>query len=140
MIYRLGATGLAVTLIAVQAVQAAGASVATAEPVIWHFLGYPFEAAGMISAVFGCIVARVWVNAAQHLKHQYRLVLDAPITAAVFGVTVALVIWQRPAPLIGIFLGLGMGMLGEGVFKLAELYTRKILRVAGIADDPPPAP
>lgn len=50
-IYKRGRTMAAILPISAPALTERGATSAMQVPVIWHFLGYPFEAAGMIAAL-----------------------------------------------------------------------------------------
>ena len=47
-----------------------------------------------------------------------------PVTAMVLAVSAALVISRRPEPLGALMYGAGLGVLGEGIFKLAERQAR----------------
>lgn len=131
MIWRAMATLGATAPVAVEALGTnKGAMVA--QPVIWSLVGYPFEAGGMIAALFGCAVARAWHGSAQAARREYRWVLDAPITAMTFGAAVAIVIALRPEPWNGLLYGAGLGVIGEGLFKVAE----RVLRATGAFTEP----
>jgi hypothetical protein len=134
-IYKGGFTMMAIVPVAAAALTTKGATIATSQPAVWHFLGYPFEAAGMIAALFGCIAARFWVGAAQAVRQEHRWSLDMPVTAMVLAVSAALVISRRPEPLGALMYGAGLGILGEGIFKLAEAQLRKASTVFGIEPD-----
>lgn len=135
-IYKGGVTMAAVLPVAAAALARKGATITTSEPLVIHFLGYPFEAAGMIAALFGCIAARFWIGAAQAIRQQHRWTIDIPVTAMALATSATLVISQRPEPLGGLMLGAGLGILGEGIFKVAERYLQKAGAVLGI-DEPP---
>lgn len=138
MILRAGAALGALLPVAVAAVAGKGATIATSQPAIWHFLGYQYEGAGMIAALFGCVSARFWIGAAQSVRQDHRWSLDIPVSAMALAVSAALVISQRPDPLGGLMLGAGLGILGEGIFKIAERYLHKVSTVFGVeADDNP---
>jgi hypothetical protein len=117
MIWRLAASAAAAAPIAAE-------GVLKASPVHWTVLGYQFEAAGMIAALFGCAVARVWHGSAQAARQKFRWQLDAPISAMTLGTTVALVMKMSPEPWWGLLYGTGLGVIGEGIFKLAERFMR----------------
>jgi len=134
-ILKSGATMGAILPVAAAAIASKGATIATSQPAIWHFLGYQFEAAGMIAALFGCFSARFWIGAAQNVRHEHRWSLDIPVTGMALAVSAALVISQRPEPLGGLMLGAGLGILGEGIFKLAEGYLQKVSAVFGVDTD-----
>ncbi len=134
MIWKAGATMGAILPVAA-ALANGGATVATSTPAVWHFLGYPFEAAGMIAALFGCLSARFWIGAAQSVRQEHRWSLDIPISGMALAVSAALVISMRPEPLGGLMLGAGLGVLGEGIFKIAEGYLRKASAVFGAEAD-----
>ena len=105
---------------------AAGVAVAVErKPVIWTFLGYPFEAAGMIAVIFGCICARLFSASQLAARKAYRWTLDVPISAMTFGAAVGLVIDYRPEPLSALLLGAGVGTIGEGLFRIAESMAKK---------------
>ncbi|MEG8026074.1 hypothetical protein QP162_20155 [Sphingomonas aurantiaca] len=104
---------------------------ATSVPVIWHFLGYPFEAAGMFAALFGCFAARFWIGAAQAVRQEHRWSLDIPVSGMALAVSAAIVISQRPEPLSALMYGAGLGILGEGIFKIAEKYLQKPVPYSG---------
>lgn len=121
MIWRVGAAAGAILPVAAQAIAAdKGATLATSVPVVWHFLGYPFEAGSMIAAVFACACARYWIGAGQAARQQHRWSLDLPVSGVVLALTAVLVMKVRPDPLNGLLIGGGAGILGEGFFKLAE--------------------
>lgn len=122
MIARVAATGAAVTPVAAAALDKAKA--AAAEPVIWHFLGYTFEAAGMVAALFGCFAARYWVGAALAVKKQHRWSIDVPVSGMALATSAGLMMSMRPNPLAALLIGAGIGIIGEGVFKLAERQAR----------------
>jgi hypothetical protein len=137
-IYKGGATMAAILPVAATAMAAKGATIATSQPVIWHFLGYPFEAAGMFAALFGCFAARFWIGAAQSVRQEHRWSLDIPVSGMALAVSAAIIISQRPEPLGALMYGAGLGVLGEGIFKLAEKYLQKAGQVFGIEADKQP--
>jgi hypothetical protein len=126
MIWKTGATALAVIPVAVSTV-ADGATVATAQPVVWHWLGYQFEAAGMVAALFGCVMARFWIGAGMWSRKQFRWTLDVPVTGMAMASAAGLVMAHHPAPLFALLIGAGFGVIGEGLFKIADKYLRKFL-------------
>lgn len=134
-IYKGGITVGAILPVAAAAVASKGATLATSQPVVWHFLGYPFEAASMIAAVFACSAARFWIGAAQAVRQQHRWAIDIPVTGMVLATSAALIIAKRPEPLGALLYGGGLGVLGEGIFKVAEHYLRKAGAVFGIEPD-----
>ena len=136
-IYKGGTTMVAILPVAAAAVAERGATVATSVPVVWHFLGYPFEAAGMIAALFACFAARFWIGAAQAVRQEHSWSLDIPVTGMALAVSAAIVILQRPEPLGGLLYGAGLGVLGEGIFKIAEKYLEKAGAVFGVETDKP---
>jgi hypothetical protein len=135
MIWKGLATMGAILPVAAATLANGGATVATSTPAIWHFLGYPFEAAGMIAALFGCLSARFWIGAAQSVREEHRWSLDIPISGMALAVSAALIISMRPEPLGSLMLGAGLGVLGEGIFKIAEGYLRKASAVFGAEPD-----
>lgn len=141
MIGRLMATAAAIMPIAAQAVAKTGATVTTSSPTIWFFLGYPFEAGGMISALFGCASARFWIGAGEMARREHRWILDAPVSSMTLALAAGLVISLHPEPLTALLYGAGVGILGEGVFKLAEQRISKLRAAIGLGEPTaPPAP
>lgn len=128
-IYKGGVTMMAIVPVAAAALVKKGATVGASQPAIWHALGYPFEAGAMIAALFACGAARWWIGAAQSLRKEHRWSLDIPVTAMALATSAALIISQRPEPLGALFYGAGLGILGEGIFKLAEARLGKALGV-----------
>ena len=140
MIWRVGASAAALVPVASAIAAKTGATVATAVPVIWHFLGYPFEAASMVAALFGCLSARLWIGAGQAIRKLHRWSLDIPVSGMALAATAGVIASRRPEPLYALLAGAGLGVLGEGIFKLAERYIDKL--TGGIVPDhplPPPA-
>lgn len=105
---------------------AASAEAATQTPTIWYLLGYPFEAAGMIAALFGCACARFWSADQLRARKAFRWSLDIPVTALTLATAMAGVIELRPSPWSGLLLGTGMGVIGEGTFRIAKHYAEKL--------------
>jgi len=134
-IYKGGVTMAAILPVAATALAQKGATVATSQPVIWHFLGFPFEAACMIAALFGCFAARFWIGAAQAVRKEHRWTIDIPVTGMALAVSAALIVSQRPEPLGALMYGAGLGILGEGIFKIAERYLQKAGSVFGVEPD-----
>jgi hypothetical protein len=122
VIAKVSATGAAVIPVAAAAFDKAKTT--ASEPVIWHFLGYSFEAAGMVAALFGCLAARYWVGSALALKQQHRWSIDVPVSAMALATSAGLMMSTRPAPLYALLVGAGVGIIGEGIFKLAERQAR----------------
>lgn len=138
-IYKGGVAMAAVLPVAAAAMVSKGATVATSQPLVLHFLGYPFEAAGMIAALFGCFAARFWIGAAQAARREHRWTLDIPVSGMALATSAALIMSQRPEPLGALMYGAGLGILGEGIFKLAERYLQKAGAVLGIDPAKPEA-
>lgn len=137
MIAKVTATGAAVTPVAAAAVSKAKGAIVT-EPTIWHFLGYSFEAAGMVAALFGCLAARYWIGAAQAMRQEHRWSLDMPVSAMALATSAGVMMSTRPAPLYALLLGAGIGVIGEGIFKLAERQARASGAFGGGSDNTPP--
>lgn len=115
----------------------AAAATATGKPVpeVWHVLGYPFEAAGMIAALFGCLCARFWSGNQLKARKAFRWTLDIPVSAATLAASMGTVIAMRPEPLAALLAGMGIGVVGEGLFKLAQ---RNVERFDIFGAGPPP--
>lgn len=122
MIGKVAASAAALTPVAAAAIDKGRA--AASEPVVWHFLGVSFEAASMVAALFGCVAARYWVGAALAVKKQHRWSLDVPVSAMALATSAGLMMQTRPAPLYALLVGAGIGIIGEGIFKLAEKQAR----------------
>lgn len=138
-IYKGGVTMMAIVPVAAAALVKKGAMVGASQPAVWHVLGYPFEAGAMIAAIFGCGAARYWIGAAQALRKEHKWSLDIPVTAMAVATSAAVIISRRPEPLGALMYGAGLGVLGEGIFKLAETYVRKASSVLGADGGEPKA-
>jgi len=124
MIWRVGAlAGATVPVVAAAADLTKGAAVTG--PVIWHLLGYPFEAGSMIAALCACIAVRFYV--VQHGAGANRWLLDVPVSALAFMFTAGIIVTARPAPLTALLFGTGVGALGAGIIKLAKGYVDRWL-------------
>ena len=88
----------------------------------------------MIAALFGCVAARFWIGAAQAVRQEHRWSLDMPVSAMTLAMSAAIIISQRPEPLGALMYGAGLGILGEGIFKLAEAKVGKATGVFGLDD------
>jgi hypothetical protein len=86
----------------------------------------------MFAALFGCFAARFWIGAAQAVRKEHRWSLDIPVSGMALAVSAAIVISQRPEPLGALMYGAGLGILGEGIFKIAEKYLQKAGAVFGV--------
>ena len=95
-------------------------------PVVWQLLGYPFEAAGMIAALFACFCARWWSAEQLRQRKTFRWSLDIPVSALTFAAAVCTVIALRPSPWSGLVYGAGLGVIGEGLFYMARKQTEKL--------------
>ncbi len=89
-------------------------------PVVWHALGYPFEAGSMIAALCACIAVRFYV--VQHGAGANRWLLDIPVSALALMFTAGIIVTARPAPLTALLFGTGVGALGAGIIKIAKTY------------------
>lgn len=130
MIERAGAAALGTVAIG---------SAAMPQPVVWHVLGYQFEAASMIAAVFAAVTTRIIINTRN--KSSSRL-LDAAVLALVLITTWAVIASLRANLITGLLYGTGIATIGEGLIAIAEKYTRKGLSLLdiGSAALPPAAP
>lgn len=123
MIWKMGVTMGALLPLAARAVAGdRGATMSTSEPVIWHFLGYPFEAGSMIAALFACFAVRFYVTHKDRRDHRWTV--DIPVTALALMFAAGAVIRLRPDPALALFYGTGLGALGEGIVTIALNYVR----------------
>ncbi|PZT91979.1 hypothetical protein [Sphingomonas sp.] len=113
------------------------ATAALPKPVVWHFLGYPFEAASMVAAIFAAIVTRVIINT--RAKSTNRT-LDLAVLALVLLTTGSIVAGWHLNLVGGLLLGTGLATIGEGILRIAEKYVNKALDVFDIGPPAPPAP
>lgn len=81
----------------------------------------------MVAALFGCLMARFWIGSGMWSRKQFRWTLDAPVSGMTLASAAGLVMAYHPAPLFALMIGAGFGVLGEGVFKLADKVLRKYL-------------
>lgn len=121
MIWRVGAfAGAALPVMA----QAASGAATPSAPVVWHVLGYPFEAGSMIAAVCACIAVRFYVSQS---TPAHRWMLDLPVSALSAMFTAGAIISLRPAPLTALLLGTGLGAVGAGLIKIGKSYVDRWL-------------
>ncbi len=117
-------------------------SAAMPKPVVWHVLGYQFEAAAMLAAMFAAITTRVIINTRN--KSSSR-VLDTAVLLLVLVTTWAIVASLGANLITGLLYGTGIATIGEGLIAIAEKYTRKglsFLDIENMALPPatPPTP
>lgn len=87
-------------------------------PVVWHLLGYPFEAGSMIAALCACIAVRFYI--VQHETGPNRWLLDVPVSSIALMFAAGIVVTFRPQPLTALIYGTGMGALGAGLIRIAK--------------------
>jgi len=106
---------------------AAGAPVAAAavvEPVRLSLLGYPVEAGPLIAGVAACLCVRAWVT----LKtNTHRWIIDVPVSLLTLLFTVGGIVQLRPAPVLALVIGTGLGAVGVGIIKKAQAWAEKWL-------------
>ncbi|MEN2748173.1 hypothetical protein [Sphingomonas sp. T9W2] len=100
-----------------------GATVAVSVPIVWHFLGYPFEAGSMIAAICACIAVRFYVVQTDRKAHRWTV--DVPVSALTLLFTAGMVISQRPEPLWALMTGTGIGALGAGIISIALTWVQR---------------
>ncbi|MBB4154196.1 hypothetical protein GGQ80_002106 [Sphingomonas jinjuensis] len=100
-----------------------GATVASSVPVVWHALGYPFEAGSMIAALCACAAVRFYV--VQTAREQHRWTIDMPVTILAMMFTAGAVLTRRPEPLEALMTGTGIGALGAGIITIALSWVRR---------------
>lgn len=116
MIWRVVASAGATLPIAAAAAERVGTPHA---PVVWDMLGYQFEAGSMIAALCACLAVRFYV-AGQAAEHRWTL--DVPVSALALMFTAGMVVTARPAPLVALLFGTGLGAVGAGIIKVAKRY------------------
>ncbi len=125
MILKTGAgVGAVAPVVIDMAGSAQGATLATAQPVIWHLLGYPFEAGSMIAALCACVAARVYVTFKTHKVPRWAL--DVPVMVLVMMFTAAGVAAWQPDPLLALIVGTGFGAIGAGVIAWSAKQLEKV--------------
>lgn len=126
MIWKAGATMGAFLPVAAAAIASDKGAVVTKEgPLIWFFVGYPFELGSMIAAVCACLAVRFYV--VQTGREQHRWTVDLPVTLLVVMFSAAGVIRLRPDPAMALMIGTGFGALGAGIIVIALGWVRKTL-------------
>ena len=108
---------------AMTAIAAAGAAAAVSPqpgPEVWSLLGYPFYAAGMIAAIFACSCALIYRYFKIDESQKQRLPIFVSVCGIVLASSVCSVLALKPDPGVGLAIGAGFGMMGEGLFHLAE--------------------
>lgn len=122
MIWRVGASAAALMPVVVSA---ADGKSPIAGPVIWHLLGYPFEAASMIAALGACMAVRFYV--VQQDTKAHRWTLDMPVSALTLMFSAGAVTALRPQPLTALLIGTGLGAVGAGLIKIGKRYVDRWL-------------
>ncbi|WP_198353057.1 hypothetical protein [Sphingomonas sp. MA1305] len=112
-----------------------GATIASSQPVVWHFFGSPFEAGSMIAGLCACLAVRFYVSARAGKEHRWTL--DLPVTALALLFTAGAVMRQRPDPALALIYGTGLGALGVGIITFALNFVQA--RMPGAEDSKPPA-
>lgn len=102
-----------------------GKGAAMTGPVVWHLLGYPFEAGSMIAAICACLAVRFYV--VQHDAGANRWVLDIPVSALTLMFTAGIIISTRPQPLTALIYGTGLGAIGAGLIRIAKKHVDRFL-------------
>ena len=138
MIWRLGATVGAFLPLAAAVANDRGATTATSQPLIWQFVGYPFEAGSMIATLCACLAVRFYVQ--QTGREQHRWTVDLPVTCLVLMFSAAAVIRLRPDPALALMIGTGLGALGAGIISIALGWVRRNLPGGEAQPEAPPAP
>lgn len=113
---------------------AADTGATISKPVVWHILGYSFEAGTMIAALIACFAVRWYIVLKDYRVHRWTL--DVPVTTLSLMFTAAAVISIRPEPITALMIGTGVGALGAGIIAIAKKYIDKFL--PGLSDDAPP--
>ena len=125
MIWRAAATFGATAPVVAGAAGIGGATNVN-NPVVWHVLGYYFEAGSMIAAICACVAVRFYV--VQHASGSAsRWVLDVPVSALTLMFTAAFVIALRPEPLSALLIGTGLGAIGAGLIRIAKRHVDRFL-------------
>lgn len=115
--------GAVLPVLAAAVVGDTGATVATSVPVVWHLLGYPFEAGSMIAALCACLAVRFYVVQTERTHHRWTI--DVPVHALAVMFTAAQVIARRPEPIEALFTGTGYGALGATIITIALGWVKR---------------
>lgn len=124
--------GAVLPVMAATVVHEKGATLATSVPVVWHALGYPFEAGSMIAALCACLAVRFYV--VQTDRAQHRWTLDVPVHLLTMMFTAGLIIARRPEPIEALLTGTGIGALGAGIITFALSWVKS--KAPGFDDKP----
>lgn len=115
--------GAVLPVLAAAVVGDTGATIATSVPVVWHLLGYPFEAGSMIAALCACLAVRFYVVQTDRAAHRWTL--DIPVHALTMMFTAGMVIARRPEPIEALLTGTGVGALGAGIITIALGWVKR---------------
>lgn len=115
--------GAVLPVLAAAVVGDTGATIATSVPVVWHLLGYPFEAGSMIAALCACLAVRFYVVQTDRDAHRWTLDLPVHLLALMF--TAGMVIARRPEPIEALLTGTGIGALGAGIITIALGWVKR---------------
>ncbi len=136
MIYKGAATMGALLPVAAAALASdKGATVATSQPLIWNFVGYPFEAGSMIAGLCACLAVRFYVSAKAGKEHRWTL--DWPVSALALLFTAGAVMRLRPDPALALIYGTGLGAMGVTIITVALNFVQA--RIPGADENKPAA-
>ncbi|WP_238941034.1 hypothetical protein [Sphingomonas beigongshangi] len=136
MIYKGAATMGALLPVAAAAIAGdKGATVATSQPLIWNFVGYPFEAGSMIAGICACLAVRFYVTAKAGKEHRWTL--DWPVSALALLFTAGAIMRLRPDPALALIYGTGLGAMGVTIITVALNFVQS--RIPGADESKPPA-
>ncbi|VXC63853.1 membrane hypothetical protein [Sphingomonas sp. AX6] len=105
------------------------ATVVAPQPMVRHFLGYPFEVPSMIAALFAVAITRVIISMrAKSIPKP----LDVAVLVLVLSSTAVVVIGSHASIIPAFLWGTGLAGLGEGILKIAEKFVAVGLEKVGI--------
>ena len=105
---------------------------ASAQPVLWSVLGYPFEAASMIAGLSACLMGRHWASLNAGWATLWTRAVDMTVTAIAILFTAGWIALQRPAPFYALLSGTGFG---AGTIAVALAWVKRIDTFARLGAD-----
>lgn len=99
------------------------ATVTESTPVIWHFVGYAFEAGSMIAGICACLAVRFYVS--QEARKDHRWNVDLPVSVLTLLFTAGMIIRLRPEPFWALVYGTGLGSAGVLIISACLAWVKR---------------